>query len=305
MKSRKVLIGIAVLMVVMVLAGYGGGNKAVPVDGLEAYLAKRKVTTAEKPATVKLARTNITDNWGAVNRAVRSAGIYIVLDLSDCFAMNDTVEGAGGGLSSPSGNDMNIIQSNEFIKGIILPKTLKTIGDYAFDDCSALTSVVIPPSVTSIGVAAFRCCSGLTSIAIPASITVIEALAFADCKGLTAVTIPDKVTAIRSGAFQGSGLTSVTIPASVKELSSGGVTGFFNVDGPFAGCEGLRSVTFAAAGVKIGSNVFPPGYEDSVSIGDGLEMSREFSGSDALKEVYVKGGAGTYTYAGGKWSYRP
>ena len=42
-----------------------------------------------------------------------------------------------------------------------------SIGEYAFYDCSGLTSVTIPNSVTSIGYAAFYNCSGLTSVTIP------------------------------------------------------------------------------------------------------------------------------------------
>lgn len=38
------------------------------------------------------------------------------------------------------------------------------IGEYAFENCSSLTSVNIPSSVTSIGGSAFRGCSGLRSI---------------------------------------------------------------------------------------------------------------------------------------------
>ena len=42
-----------------------------------------------------------------------------------------------------------------------------SIGNYAFDGCSGLTSITIPDGVTSIGDFAFSDCSGLTSITIP------------------------------------------------------------------------------------------------------------------------------------------
>ena len=36
------------------------------------------------------------------------------------------------------------------------------IGDFAFSECSALSSIVIPESVTAIGYCAFYACSSLT-----------------------------------------------------------------------------------------------------------------------------------------------
>ena len=45
-----------------------------------------------------------------------------------------------------------------------LPDGLKTIGDFAFAGCAALTSVLIPKSVTSIGAGAFTGCTALTAI---------------------------------------------------------------------------------------------------------------------------------------------
>ena len=86
-----------------------------------------------------------------------------------------------------------------------------SIGQYAFYNCSGLTSVTIQNSVTSIGTYAFEGCIGLTSVTIPDSVTNIGSMAFYRCNGLTSVTIPDSVTSIEMNAFSRcSGLTSVT-----------------------------------------------------------------------------------------------
>ena len=42
--------------------------------------------------------------------------------------------------------------------------SVTSIGDWAFGECTSLTSIVIPNSVTSIGEAAFFGCFGLTSV---------------------------------------------------------------------------------------------------------------------------------------------
>ncbi len=52
---------------------------------------------------------------------------------------------------------------------LVIPNSIKSIGDNAFRDCTGLTSVTIPNSVTSIGYEAFRDCSSLTSLIIPNS----------------------------------------------------------------------------------------------------------------------------------------
>jgi hypothetical protein len=49
-----------------------------------------------------------------------------------------------------------------------------SIGQYAFENCTGLTSVTIPDGVTSIEWGAFFGCSGLASVTIPDSITCIE-----------------------------------------------------------------------------------------------------------------------------------
>ena len=90
--------------------------------------------------------------------------------------------------------------------------SVTSIGEYAFNSCSGLTSIIIPESVTSIGVRAFLYCRGLTSITIPNSVTSIGSEAFNYCSGLTSITIPESVTSIGDYAFQScSGLTSITV----------------------------------------------------------------------------------------------
>ena len=115
-----------------------------------------------------------------------------------------------------SRNNCNAIietATNTLIQGCIttvIPNTVTTIGNQAFQNCSTLTSVIIPNSVTTIGNYAFRGCTGLTSVIIPNSVTTIGDHAFRGCTGLTSVTIPNSVTTIGEYAFyQCYGLKSV------------------------------------------------------------------------------------------------
>ena len=70
--------------------------------------------------------------------------------------------------------------NGEEVKDLVIPNSVTSIGDYAFDGCSGLTSVTIPNSVTSIGGAAFYGCSGLIFVNIGNSVTSIGAYAFRD-----------------------------------------------------------------------------------------------------------------------------
>ncbi len=160
--------------------------------------------------------------------------------------------------------------------------SVTTIGDYAFYNCSSLTSIVITDSVTSIGNRAFYGCTSLTSInvnnnninylsqdgilfnkdktiliqyparktnttyIIPDSVTSIGDGAFYNCTSLTSIVIPDSVTTIGVKAFYYTRLTSVTIPDSVTSIS----------DIAFGYCTSLTSVTIGDSVTSIGDYAF-------------------------------------------------
>ena len=115
----------------------------------------------------------------------------------------------------------HLFLNGEEIKDLLIPNNVTSIGDNAFSQCSALTSVFIGNNVTSIGTQAFSGCSGLTSVTIPNNVTTIGNHAFEGCSGLTSITIPQSVISIGAGAFKYCrGLTSVMIPNSVTSIGS-------------------------------------------------------------------------------------
>jgi hypothetical protein len=172
MKKNVFLAGMAALALVfgLVLAGCKQDESpnfdgAITVAELEAELKALAPNTAGTPHTVVLPAFSLNDSdgvrdWEEVNEAVQNAGRYVILDLSACTFRNNTAD---------SHTLVRILQ-NEYIKGIILPQSVTSIGQNAFSNGGYLTSVSIPAGVTSIGNSAFYNCSGLTSVSIPANV---------------------------------------------------------------------------------------------------------------------------------------
>ena len=173
------------------------------------------------------------------------------------------------------------------IKVITIDFGVTSIGDYAFNLCTSLTSVTIPNSVTSIGYEAFDYCESLTSITIPNSVTSIGRSAFDNCTSLTSITIPNSVTSIGGDAFYGcTSLTSITIPNSVTSIGGDA----------FYGCTSLTSVTIGNSVTSIGGNPFS-GCKSLLSI-EVSDNNKNYSSFDGI--LFNKNKSELIAYPAGK-----
>ena len=93
-----------------------------------------------------------------------------------------------------------------------IPKSVRTIGDYAFGDNISLRKIIIPGNVNSIGEGTFAMCRHLESIILPKSIKSIKNATFYGCESLTSIDIPTSVTTIEKFAFG----ECYNIPSKIK-----------------------------------------------------------------------------------------
>ena len=144
---------------------------------------------------------------------------------------------------------------------LALPSYITKINQYAFRNCTGLTSITIPDSVTSIGDDAFEGCTGLTSVTIPDSVTSIGTWAFEGCNNLQDIYITDigawcNIAGLSRLMSYGASnknfyiknelATSITIPNGVKAIPAAA----------FSGCTGLTSVTIGGSVTSIGDGAF-------------------------------------------------
>lgn len=87
------------------------------------------------------------------------------------------------------------------IRTFVLPPSLETIGDYAFDAC-AVEVFDIPDGVSQIGNNAFNNCDSLRTAVIPAKVTEIPNGAYIFCYKLAYVNIHKDVRKISGSAFR-------------------------------------------------------------------------------------------------------
>ena len=165
------------------------------------------------------------------------------------------------GASTDSQNSSYVPSS---LKEVIISEGCTSIKDYAFSDCTSISSITIPSSLVSMGSFAFKNCSSLTKVnitdiaawcnisfksnplslahnlylngvlvedlIIPNGVTSIADSAFGSCSSLTSIFIPDNVTLIDGNPFWG--CSSLTIYCEAPSKPDGWISSWNNTNCP-------------------------------------------------------------------------
>lgn len=91
------------------------------------------------------------------------------------------------------------IANGSNIEKIVLPDSVKYVGEYAFRGCEKLKKIQFGSNVRSIAEYAFQGCQSLKSITIPDSVTEIDKDAFNGCKAK--VTKPSYLKKTKKGSY--------------------------------------------------------------------------------------------------------
>lgn len=177
---------------------------------------------------------------------------------------------------------------------VVIPGSVREIGEKAFAGAITVNSVTIPASVKKIGADAFSGCSGMTRLTLNKGLTTIGDRAFHGCANLGSVTLPSTLSTIGNGAFEGCvALKKISIPKAVRHIP----------ENAFQNCSCLQSVTLPSELHSIGAYAFMrcrqlktiiiPGKVTSIADG-------AFEGCEALSNARVP--ASTVTYGTGIFS---
>ncbi len=180
------------------------------------------------------------------------------------------------------------------ISKVIIPSTMKTINDNAFENCYSLEEVEFANGcvLDVIGKNAFLGCRNLNKISLPNGITVIPEGAFMGCSSLSSIKLPDNLTEIQKYAFAWtSSLTTVELPDSVAKL---GEKIFIN--------SGVQELNITNATIELTKSVFADMYAlTKVTLPEGLTTTASYMFANCTNLTTVKlpstlESFGTYTF---------
>ncbi len=208
-------------------------------------------------------------------------------DIGICLDNDIVIPSEYGGKSVVTIND-EVFKNNDRLESITIPKTITSIGKYAFSECDNLTSVIFAEDseMKIIGANAFENCNKLTSITLPNTVTDINRFAFSNCVNLEELGMPTSLKNIGTKAFTHCfKLKNITIPNGTMTIE----------ESAFEFCDSIQSIIIPSSVNTIEASVFSGCINLTNII---VENNDNFMSSDG--DLYSKDGKTLLQYAIGK-----
>ena len=113
------------------------------------------------------------------------------------------------------GVDDNAFAMCDMLTSVILPESVTSIGDYAFDSCEKLKKVEMP-GVKTIGHWSFRYCTSLENLVFPEGLQSIGNYSFDHNSQMVVIDLPSTVTNLGGYVFEGNPQITTVICRAVN-----------------------------------------------------------------------------------------
>ncbi len=108
----------------------------------------------------------------------------------------------------------------------VVTGSIKSIGNFAFYDCDALTYVDIYGGLDrdQVGSNVFLSCDKLSTVILGNGCLELGYAMFMDCAALSEITLPESLVVIGDSAFDGTSLKTINVPKDVELINKGAFT---------------------------------------------------------------------------------
>lgn len=268
--------------------------KGVKAIGNEAFYGNNRLKEVVIPEGVKRIGADAFESCSALAKVSLPDSLAEIDDYAfwNCVALTD-VKIPGG--TKTIGKEAFAYCEN--LSAVSFSKGLTSIGEKAFYSAH-ITTLVLPDSVKRMGDYAFGGCKKLTSVILSDATTSLGKGAFDECVNLRDAILPDKLVSIGDSAFKNTSLTDVFFPDTLTEVG----------DFAYADCHDLKDVVIPESVQYIGDSAFehsqptiyckPGSYADSYAEDADLPV-RDIKEATPTRVTVTKGKRAT-AYVGEK-----